>query len=85
MAQRKRILLVSMRMSVGSLASLSRLGIQRCGELWYRSQTRLGFCFALAVVWPAVVVPIGPLAQEPPYASDATLKEKIKKMFLVIP
>ena len=35
--------LVSMRMRVQSLASLSGLRIWHCRELWGRSQTKLGF------------------------------------------
>ena len=34
---------------VPSLASLSGLGIWRCGELWRRSQTRLGSGIAVAL------------------------------------
>ena len=49
MAQWKRIRLVSMRMWVRSLASL-RTGIQRCHELWYRSQKQLESHIAVAVV-----------------------------------
>ena len=45
------IWLVSMRMQVWTLASLSGLRIQQCHELWYRSQTQLGSCVAMAVVW----------------------------------
>ena len=40
----------------GSLASLSGLRIQHCGELWCRSQTQLGSGIAM------VVAPIRPLA-----------------------
>ena len=40
--QKKRIRLVSMRMQVQSLASLKGSGIQRCRELWCRSQRWLG-------------------------------------------
>jgi len=45
----KRIQLGTMRLQVRSLASLSGLRIHRCGELWYRSQTRLGSHIAVAV------------------------------------
>ena len=48
-AQWKRILLVTMRWWVQSLASLSRLRIWHCHELWCRSQTRLGSRFAVAM------------------------------------
>ena len=40
--QQKWIWLLSMRMWVHSLASLSGLGIRRCHELWCRLQTWLG-------------------------------------------
>ena len=40
-----------MRLRVRSLASRSGLRIQRCRELWCRSQTRLRSCVAVAVVW----------------------------------
>ena len=40
-AQQKQIRLVSMRMWVLSLASISRSGIQDCQELWCRSQMLL--------------------------------------------
>ena len=49
MKQWKRIQLVSMRMQVGSLASLNALRIRRCRELWCRSQTLLGSGVAVAV------------------------------------
>ena len=42
MAQRKLILLASMRTQVRSLASFSGLRIRCCHELWCRSETRLG-------------------------------------------
>ena len=44
------ILLVSMRMQVRSLVSLSGSGILHCRELWCRSQMRLGSHVAVAVV-----------------------------------
>ena len=45
--------LISLRMQVRYLASLSGPGIQRCCELWCRSQKRLGsrVSAAVAVVW----------------------------------
>ena len=49
MAQQKRIQLENMRLWVGSLASLSGSRIQRCCELWCRSQMGLGRV-AMAVV-----------------------------------
>ena len=48
--QQKRIRLGIMRSRVRSLASLSRLRIWRCCELWHRPQTRLGSGVAAAVV-----------------------------------
>ena len=50
MAQRKRILLGTKRFRVQSLASLSGLRIQRCRELWCRSQMQLrsGIAMVLA-------------------------------------
>ena len=50
-AQWKQSRLVSMRMRVWPLPSLSGSGIQRGHELWCRSQTQLGSCIAVAVVW----------------------------------
>ena len=50
-AQWKWIWLASMRTKVWSLALLSRLRIQRCHELWCRSQTRLGSDIAVTIVW----------------------------------
>ena len=47
-AQQKQTRLVSMRMRVGSLASLSGLRIRCCHKLWCRSQTWLGSGVAAA-------------------------------------
>ena len=63
--------LVSMRMRVLSLASLSGSGIQGSHELWYRLQTWLGSQVAdprLLWLWRrlAAIAPIRPLAWEPP-------------------
>ena len=52
-----------MRIQVQSLASLSRLRIWRCHELWHRL---------------AATAPIQSLAWKPPYAVSAALKEKKK-------
>ena len=78
-----------MRIQVRSLASLSELRIQRCQELWCRSQMRLGSGVAVAVdlvllwlwIWCrlAVVPPIQPLAWELPYAMGVALKSKKEK------
>ena len=62
-----------MRMLVGSLASLSGLRIQRCHELWCRSQTQLGSRTAVAVAR------IRPLAWELPNGAGVALKDKNKK------
>ena len=64
-----------MRMRVLSLASLSRLRICRCHELWCRSRTSLRSRVAVAVV-QAATAPIRPLACEPPYAAGVALKNK---------
>ena len=48
-ARWKQIWLVSMRTWVQSLASLSRLGIWRCHELWCRLKAQLRSCIAVAV------------------------------------
>ena len=62
MAQWKQIRLVSMRMQVQTLASLSGLRIQPyCHELWCRI---------------AAAALIQPLAWELPYASGVALKKK---------
>ena len=49
-AQQKQIRIVSMRMQVRSLASLSWLRIRCCCELWCRSHMRLRSHIAVAVV-----------------------------------
>ena len=48
-AQQKGIQLGTMKLQVPSLASLSRLRMQRCRKLWCRLQTRLGSCASVAV------------------------------------
>ena len=50
MAQQKGIPLGTLRLRVQSLASLSGLRIWRFHELWCRSQTRLRFRVAVALV-----------------------------------
>ena len=74
-AQWKLIQLVSMRMRLQSLASFGGLRIQCHHELWYRSQTQLGSCNAVAVGRLAAAIPVWPLAWELPYAMDAALKK----------
>ena len=68
-----------MKFLVRSLALLSGLRIQRCHELWYRLQTRLGS--GVAVLWCrlAAVAPIGPLAWETSYVTGAALKKRQPK------
>ena len=76
-AQWKRIWLVSIRMWV---ESLSGLGIQRCHELWCRSEMQLGSRIAVAVARSAVTIPIWPpIAWKLPYTAGMTLKSKKKK------
>ena len=80
--QQKQIQLGTMRFWVQSQASLSRLKIRRCCELWQRAQTRLGSSVTVAVVqWcrSAAVALIRPLAQQPLYATGVALKRKKKK------
>ena len=78
MVQWKGIRLVSMRLQVPSLASLSGLGILHCHELWCRSQTVSDLVLLWLQYRPAAVAPIRPLAWESPYAMGATLKSKNK-------
>ena len=68
-----------MRMWDQHLALLAGLRIQRCCELWCRSQMRLGS--SVAVTWSrlAAITPIWLLAWELPYAAGAALKKKKKK------
>jgi len=75
----KRILPGTMRLRVQSLALLSELRIQRCHELWCRSQKWPGSCVAVAVCRLAAVAPIRPLVWEPPYAVGMALKRKKEK------
>ena len=49
-SQQKQIQLVSMRMRVQSLASLSELRIRCCRELWCRLEMQLGSQVAVALV-----------------------------------
>ena len=74
MVQQKWIWVVSMKMHVWSLASLSGSGIWHYPELWCSLQTWLRFRVAVAMA------PIWPLAWELPYATGAALKSpKINK------
>ena len=64
----------TIRLWVRSLASLSRLRIWRCLELWCRSQMELRSGVALALVWAGSCSSI--LSLELPYAAWVTLKEQ---------
>ena len=80
-AQRKQIRLVTMRLQVRSLASLSGLRIQHCHELWSRSQMQLRSCDpGLLWLWcrPAAVAPIQHLAWELPHATVTSPKKQSK-------
>ena len=77
--QWKRIQLVSLRMWIRSLASISGLRIQRCSELWCRSKMRLGSGIVLLWHRPAAAAPIQSLAWEFPHVASAALKSKEKK------
>ena len=67
--QQKRIHLRTMRLQVWSLPLLSGLTIQRCHELWCRSQTSLDP--VLLWLWHRLVATalIRPWTWEPPYAT----------------
>ena len=82
MAQWKQIQLVSMKMSVGSLALRNGLRIQHCRERWYRSQTWLDPLLLWLWFRPAAAALIGPLAWEPPYAAGMAPKRP-PKIFLI--
>ena len=69
-----RTWVISMRLWVPSLASLSGLRIQCYHELWRRSQMWLRYGVAVAVAWLAVVALIRP--RELPHAAGADLKRK---------
>ena len=73
---------------VRSLASLSRLRIQCCCELWCRSQMQLISCVAMAVVWassygsnwtPSLGTPYAMSAALPKRQNTKTPKKKKKK------
>ena len=79
MVQQKWIWVVSMRMQVWSLASISGVRIWRCRELWCWSQMWLGS----HVLWPwcrqAATAWIRPLAWESPYAVGRDIKWSQKR------
>ena len=79
--QWKGIWLVSMRMQVRSLVSLSGWRIQCCCELGCRSQTRLGSWLWCRL---AAVAPIRPLAWELPCSAGVALKRQKKKKSLTL-
>ena len=74
-AQGKWTWLVTMRLWVRSLASLSGLRTQCCHELWCSSQTQLRSGMAVAVTMGAVA-PFWPLAWEPPYVTGVPPQKK---------
>ena len=93
MVQRKQIQLGTMRMRIRYLASLSGLRIQRCRELWSRSQWSSDPAWLWLWRRLAATASISPLAWEPPYAMRASLrrdkkakkKKKKKKNSYVLP
>ena len=72
--RRLRTWLVSMRIQVWSLASLSRLRIQGCCRLQCRSQTWLRSGVTVAMAQASAAAPIRPLAWELPCAAGAAFK-----------
>ena len=70
-------------MQVRTLASLSGLRIRHCREVWCRSQMQPGFFIAEALEEASSWSSIGPLAWEPPYASECSPKKLKKKVKLV--
>ena len=63
--------------AAGSIPGLSQwVNIRCCCELWCRSQTQLGSCVAVALARLTAIVPIRPLAWEPPYATGVPLIRK---------
>ena len=84
MAQQKWIWLVTMKLQVWSLALLSGLRIWNYYELWYRLQTWLRSCVAVAVVWASSCSSDWTLTWEPPHALGAVLKKAKKKIIIII-
>ena len=85
--EKKRTCLVSMKMRVQSLVSLTGLRIWHCHKLQHRLKMWLGSVgcgigcrFDQNPVWlwhgQAAAAPIRPLARKLPYAAGATLKKK---------
>ena len=78
----ERTQLVSMRMQVLSIASISGLRIRHCRELWCKSSyvvgRRPGSDPELLWLWrkPAAIALTRPLAWELPHATGATLKRQ---------
>ena len=70
--------IVSVRIQIQSLASLSRLRIWGCHKLWRVSLMCLRSTVATAVAQASAVAQIQPLAQELPHATGAALKRKKK-------
>ena len=84
LAQWKRILLVSMRMWVPSLASLSGSGIRHCCELWCKSQKWLRCCTAVAVAQVGSCSSAWTPSPGTSYATGVALKKKKKKKLLAL-
>ena len=79
-AQQKQIRLLSMRMQIRFLASLSGSRIRCCHELIVTggAHRKCGSDLALLWLWhrPAAVAPIQPLVWKLPYAVGAALNSK---------
>ena len=80
--------IVSVRMWVQSLASLSGLRILSCCKLWPRLQIWLRSTVALTVAQASAAAPVQPLPQELLYAIGMAMKRKKERerllMFLVL-
>ena len=82
-AQQRQIQLVSMRMRVRSLASLSGLRVWRCCELWCRSQIELGSRVVVAMVQAGTCSYDSALSLGTSYAAGTALKSKKKKKMFI--
>ena len=81
-AQRLQTRLVSMRIRVQFLASLSGLRIWRCCKLWHRLQMWLRYGVLRLWQKPAVAALIRLPPWELPYATGAAIKKKKKKRIM---
>ena len=84
MAQQKRIQLVSVRIRVRSLASLSGSGICRCHELWCRLQKQLRSFVAVAVTVSCSPDSTPSLGTSICYRSSPKKKKEKKKIDMTI-